>query len=93
MNVVNGRHMDVWVARAGGSTSSYYFDNNYVSTAINRVVYRSYGSANASGGVACAYTFSDSSYAYTSIGSRLAFRGKIVIAKSVAAFKAIVEIA
>lgn len=93
MNVVNGRHMDVWVARAGGSTSSYYFDNNYVSTAINRVVYRSHSNAGASGGVACANTGHDSSVTSAYIGSRLAFRGKIVIAKSVAAFKAIVEIA
>ena len=76
MNVVNGRHMDVWVARAGGSTSSYYFDNNYVSTAINRVVFRSYINANASGGVAYAYTVYDSSHALTYVGSRLAFRGK-----------------
>ena len=91
MNVVNGRHMDVWVARAGGSTSSYYFDNNYVSSASNRVVFRSNYYAYASGGVACAHASYGSSYALTNIGSRLAFRGKIVIAKSVAAFKAIVE--
>ena len=85
--------MDVWVARAGGSTSSYYFDDNYVSGSINRVVYRSSYSAYASGGVAYASANSGSSYAGTGVGSRLAFRGKIVIAKSVAAFKAIVEIA
>ena len=35
----------------------------------------------------------DASYAYASIGSRLAFRGKIVKAQSVAAYKALTEIA
>lgn len=40
----------------------------------SRVVYRSYNSANANGGVAVAYTDNDSSYAYTGIGSRLAFK-------------------
>ena len=39
-----------------------------------RVVYRSYYFANASGGVACAYTRHDSPSTYTSIGSRLAFK-------------------
>ena len=40
----------------------------------SRVVYRSSSSANANGGVACAYTGYDSSGTYTSIGSRLAFK-------------------
>lgn len=93
MNVVNGRYMDVWVARAGGSTSSYYYDYQGVSSSSDRVVCRSYFNASASGGVAFAHTSYDSSVTYTSIGSRLAFRGKIVIAKSVAAFKAVIEIA
>lgn len=92
MNVVNGRYMDVWVVRAGGSTSSYYFDNNYVVYFINRVVYRSGNYTNMNGGVAYVDTISDSSRNDSNIGSRLAFRGKIVIAKSVAAFKAITEI-
>lgn len=93
INVVNGRYMDVWVARAGGSTSSYYYDYQSVSGSSDRVVYRSYVSAYAYGGVAYANTYNGSSYTFTLIGSRLAFRGKIVIAKSVAAFKAVIEIA
>lgn len=40
----------------------------------SRVVYRSYNGANAYGGVAYAYTSSDSSPTYTYIGSRLAFK-------------------
>lgn len=40
----------------------------------SRVVYRSYHSANASGGVAYAYADYDSSYSSAHIGSRLAFK-------------------
>lgn len=40
----------------------------------NRVVYRSYNNAYASGGVACAYANSDSTNAGAGIGSRLAFK-------------------
>lgn len=40
----------------------------------SRVVYRAHGSANAFGGVAYAPTSYDSSYSYTHIGSRLAFK-------------------
>ena len=40
----------------------------------SRVVYRSNISANACGGVACAYTVSDSSDTFTRVGSRLAFK-------------------
>ena len=40
----------------------------------SRVVYRSYNSAHANGGVACAYTHSGSSNTHTYIGSRLAFK-------------------
>lgn len=91
MATYNGRYMDVWVTLAGGSTSTYYFDNNCISGATNRVVYRSYDSAGASGGVAVASASYDSASVAASIGSRLAFRGKIIIARSAAAFKAIVE--
>ena len=58
----------------------------------SRVVYRSNNNANSNGGVSYANAHNDSSYAYTHIGSRLAFRGKIVEAESVAAYKAIIEI-
>jgi len=57
------------------------------------VVYRGYSSASAYGGVSFAHAFYDASFAYATVGSRLAFRGKIVMAQSVAAYKAIVEVA
>ena len=60
---------------------------------ISRVVYRGYNSANANGGVVYANASHDASGAYASVGSRLAFHGKIVWAQSVSAFKAIIEVA
>ncbi|MBR5331910.1 MAG: hypothetical protein IKV32_01235, partial [Muribaculaceae bacterium] len=90
--VVHGRYMDTMVALAGGSVSSYYHDYTYQNAQKSRVVYRSGNNANSSGGVSFANAINDSSNTYTSIGSRLAFRGKIVVARSVAAYKAIVEI-
>ena len=60
---------------------------------LSRVVFRGYNNANANGGVSYANANNDASYSYSSIGSRLAFRGKIVRAQSVAAYKAIREVA
>ena len=90
--VVHGRYMDTMVALAGGSVSSYYHDCTYQNPTISRVVCRSSSYASSLGGVSYAHAYYDSSSTYTSIGSRLAFRGKIVVARSVAAYKAIVEI-
>ena len=81
--------MDLIAAKEGGSTSSHWFDRFYVGTGLSRVVYRSSNYANALGGVSYAGAFSDSSSTYASIGVRLAFRGIIRWAGSVAAFKAI----
>lgn len=92
-NVLNGRYMDVWSALQGGSYTTYFYDNQSISNSTFRVVSRSGYYASAYGGVACASTSGDSTISSTSIGSRLAFRGKIVIAKSVAAFKAVIELA
>ena len=90
--VSHGKHMDmVPVGTMNGSSSTYYSDKYYYSSAASRVVYRGNYNANAYGGVSNASAYYDASSAYTNVGSRLAFRGKIVIAESVAAYKAIVE--
>ena len=60
---------------------------------IGRVVYRGNNNANANGGVSYANAYYAPSYSFTFIGSRLAFRGQIVRASSVEAFKSIVEVA
>ena len=68
-------------------------DVYWISTAAGRVVCRGYSSASAYGGVVYANANHDASNAYASVGSRLAFRGQIVWAQSVSAFKAISEVA
>ena len=92
--VAHGKYMAVVpVGSVNGSSSTYYSDKYWISTAAGRVVYRGFNSASADGGVSIANAYGDASYAVTNVGSRLAFRGKIVRAESVAAYKAISEVA
>ena len=83
--VAHGKWMAVVpVGAVSGSSSTYYSDKYWFSSASGRVVYR---------GCNDAYAYFDASNAHSHVGSRLAFRGKIVRAQSVAAYKAIVEVA
>ena len=92
--VAHGKYMAVVpVGSVNGSSSTYYSDKYWISTAAGRVVYRGYYYASAYGGVSNANANNDASNANTNVGSRLAFRGKIVRAESVAAYKAISEVA
>ena len=92
--VAHGKWMAVVpVGAVSGSSSTYYSDKYWFSSASGRVVYRGFSNAYTSGGVSNANASNDASYANASVGSRLAFRGKIVMAQSVAAYKAIVEVA
>ena len=91
--IIGGRYMDIVGASVGGSTSTSYYDYQAISGSTGRVVYRSNNSANANGGVAYLNTLYDSSSASSNIGSRLAFRGAIVWAQSVSAYKALTAIA
>ena len=76
-----------------GSSSTYYSDMYWISTSTGRVVYRGYFYAVANGGVSYAFADNDASFADSYVGSRLAFRGKLVRAQSVAAYKALSEAA
>jgi hypothetical protein len=92
--VAHGKWMAVVpVGTVSGSSSTYYSDKYWFSSASGRVVYRGYSNAYANGGVSYANASSDASYANAYVGSRLAFRGKIVRAQSVAAYKALSEAA
>ena len=92
--VAHGKWMAVVpVGAVSGSSSTYYSDKYWFSSASGRVVYRGCSNASANGGVSYAYASSGASNADSYVGSRLAFRGKIVRAQSVAAYKAIVEVA
>ena len=81
------------VGNLNGSSSTYYTDMYWISTATVRVVYRGCSYASAHGGVSHANANYDASTTGAVVGSRLAFRGKIVRAQSVAAYKAIREVA
>ena len=93
VGVAHGKYMDmVPVGSANGSSSTYYCDKYWISTAASRVVYRGDNNASAHGGVSNANASNDASNSYTDVGSRLAFRGKLVRAESVEAYKAIREV-
>ena len=92
VGVAHGKYMDmVPVGSANGSSSTYYCDKYYISTAACRVVFRGCYFASAYGGVSFSNAYSDASYSSSYIGSRLAFRGRIVKAESVEAYKALSE--
>ncbi len=92
--VAHGKYMDVIpVGSVNGSSSIHYCDMYWISTAVGLVVYRGYNYAIAYGGVSNANAINDASYTYANVGSRLAFRGKLVRAVSVASYKAIIEVA
>ena len=92
--VAHGKYMDVIpVGSVSGSSSTHYCDIYYISTAARRVVYRGNYNAYPNGGVSMSNASYDSSDTSTSIGSRLAFRGRLVRASSVVAYKAISEVA
>lgn len=92
--VAHGRLMAVVpVGSMNGSSSTYHSDVYWISTATGRVVCRGCYNAYASGGVSVASASHDASSAFAGVGSRLAFRGKLVRAQSVAAYKALSEAA
>ena len=92
-NVYNGKYGDVIaIGSATGSASTYYCDKIYINSGANRVLSRGGGNAHAYAGVAFASAAGDASHASTFIGSRLAFRGAIVKAASVASYKAATEV-
>ena len=92
--VAHGRLMAVVpVGSMNGSSSTYYSDMYWISTATVRVVYRGDSYAYANGGLSNASANNGASFASANVGSRLAFRGKLVRAQSVAAYKALSEAA
>lgn len=92
--VAHGKYMDmVPIGSVVGSSSTYYCDYFWYSGSLSRVVYRGYNNAYANVGVSVAVANNDASNSYPNVGSRLAFRGKVVKAQSVAAYKAIAAVA
>ena len=61
--VAHGKYMDmIPVGNLNGSSSTYYTDMYWISTATVRVVYRGYNNANANGGVSNANASYDASH-------------------------------
>ena len=70
--VAHGKYMDVIpVGTANGSSSTYYCDKYYISTASSRVVFRGCSYSGAYGGVSFANANIDASSSSSNIGSRL----------------------
>ena len=84
-----GDELDIIETESGLSDSTGYCDGQYLSTSLSRVVMRSGSHSSSYGGVASANTGYGASDAVAAIGSRLAFRGEIIVYESVAAFKAL----
>lgn len=74
-----GENIDLIPMETDGSATTGFCDYYYQSSSNSRVVYRSNAYDNVYGGVAFVGADSDSSNKSTSFGSRLAFRGDIVI--------------
>ena len=88
--VYHGKYMDmIPVGRSSSTSTTGYTDKLSFSSSPSRVVYRGGYYAFTGCGVSCTAAWYDSSLAVTNIGSRLAFRGKIVRAESVEAYEAI----
>lgn len=84
-----GDYLDTICKEAEGSDTTGFCDYYQQTSSSSRVVLRSFSNSYPYGGVAYAHASFGSSSSYSSFGSRLAFRGDIVEAESVAAFKAI----
>lgn len=84
----SGPYFDMIPIAVGGSDSTYYSDY-YYQNSNSRCLLRSYYSSHTNGGVACTNASLALSNAHTHVGSRLAFRGVIRRAQSVAEFKSL----
>lgn len=92
--VVHGKFMDVIpCGDAAGSSSTFYCDFFSFNGARSRMVFRGCNYSSAQGGVTYITVYNSASDSWSHVGSRLAFRGRLVRAGSVAMFKAIVEVA
>ena len=91
--VVWGKYMDIIsTGGAGGSSTTYYADYYSYEASTNRVFFRSSYTTFASGGVSYASALYSPSSSSAHYGSRLAFRGTLVRATSVEAYRAAVAV-
>lgn len=84
-----GPYFDMVPVGTGGSETTHYSDYHSHSSSGPFCLLRSHYGTYTNGGPACAYANSAASHTSTNIAGRLAFRGVIREASSVAAFKAL----
>lgn len=77
---------------SSGSASIGYCDGHYLSPYSSMVVRRSGIGSHEAYGLVCANAAHDSSYAYSDIGSRLAFYGNIIEEKNTETYKSLTAI-
>lgn len=87
-----GDQCDLIPLESKGTETTGFCDYGYTTSSSTRVVLRSSSYSDTFGGVAYVNAHYDSSYTYSSFGSRLAFRGQCVEAESVASFKSLTAI-
>lgn len=81
--IAQGKYGDVVPTAHGGSETTYYSDYSWFNPTANRIFLRSGGSGDGSRcGVFLADTTYVSSTSWTTVGTRLAFYGKIVVVDS-----------
>lgn len=91
-SMMHGRFMDILPTRSGGAQTTGYCDYLNYNSSYDRVGYRAGNYATSQGGVAYLSCASDTAFVHNSVGSRLAFRGKVVHATSLGAYQASPEI-
>lgn len=84
-----GENLDMVPTAADGSDSTGFCDGYFQKMGNAIVCARSRDSSSAVGGVAGAYAYYGSSDPYTDFGSRLAFRGDIIVEDDIQAFRSI----
>lgn len=84
-----GEHIDMVPLAVDVPDLGGFFDYYWQSSGISLVLKRSSSGSHPYGGVAYANAYYDASFTFSSIGSRLAFRGDIIVEDDVQAFRSI----
>ena len=79
--LVGGEHFDIFPSAVGGGSSSYWCDYTWTSTNGQLLLWGGDANTGASCGLVCSYSSDAWTSAWTSVGSRLAFYGKVNILK------------
>jgi hypothetical protein len=87
--LIAGEHLDVIPSTVGGSTSTGFCDGIWMDNNNNRIVIRSGSTNSLYSGVACETIGYSNEEKYPFLGTRIAFKGSIVVVNDHDAFEAI----